>query len=60
MKSSQTETEILNHIRKHDPNDEYNIVKLRSTFEYRENYAMVFEKLGMSLYDFLKKNNYIG
>lgn len=29
-------------------------------FHYKANYFMIFEKLGSSLYDVLKKNNYKG
>ena len=29
-------------------------------FDYLDNYCLVFEKLGCSLYDFLKSNNFNG
>jgi len=29
-------------------------------FDFNKNYCMVFEKLGLSLNDFLKRNNYRG
>jgi serine/threonine protein kinase len=58
--SAKTETEILTYLKKNDPEDKYHIVKLKSAFDFEKNYCMVFEKLGMSLYDFLKKNNYRG
>jgi hypothetical protein len=33
-------------------------VALREWFDYRGHVCMVFEKLGLSLYDFLRKNKY--
>ncbi|KAM3235426.1 hypothetical protein P3L10_015462 [Capsicum annuum] len=33
-------------------------VQIRSWFDYRNHICIVFEKLGSSLYDFLRKNNY--
>ncbi|KAI7732327.1 hypothetical protein M8C21_010066, partial [Ambrosia artemisiifolia] len=33
-------------------------VQLRNWFDYRNHICIVFEKLGPSLYDFLRKNNY--
>jgi len=50
-----------------DPEDRYKIVRLIAAFykdpskpTKEQNYFMVFERLGMSLYDFLKMNNYKG
>ncbi|KAI3991712.1 hypothetical protein MKX01_038110 [Papaver californicum] len=34
-------------------------VQIRKWFEYRNHICIVFEKLGPSLYDFLRKNNYL-
>ena len=47
-------------INKNNSNQEANIVELYDRFEYKNNYCMVFEKLGPSLYDFLQHNNYQG
>jgi dual-specificity kinase len=33
-------------------------VTLREWFDYRGHVCMVFERLGLSLYDFLRKNSY--
>lgn len=35
-----------------------NCVKLKEWFQYRGHVCMVFEKLGPSLYDFLRRNEY--
>ena len=45
--------------KKCDNNNKY-FVKLYDEFEFGENYCMVYEKLGLSLYDFLKKNKFRG
>lgn len=33
-------------------------VTLKEWFDYRGHVCMVFERLGLSLYDFLRKNSY--
>lgn len=36
------------------------IVKLTDTFQHGDNFCMVFERLGLSLYELMKKNEHIG
>jgi len=67
VESAQIEANILFDIKKKDPNDEFKIVRLENAFlKYpdrptrEQNYFMIFEKLGKSLYDFLKMNQYQG
>jgi len=67
VESALTEVSILQDINKKDPNDEHKIVRLYDAFfkypdqpSKEQNYFMIFEKLGMSLYDVLKKNLYKG
>ncbi len=54
----KTEAEILEYVKGKDPIGKYNIVRMIEAFNYGKNYCMVFEKLGKSLYDFIKKNRY--
>ena len=42
----------------HNPLTYRHCVKMLETFEYRGHVCMVFERLGLSLYDFLRKNSY--
>lgn len=48
------------NLQKKDPEGKFQIVKLIDAFEYKRNYCMIFEKLGLSLYELLKKNDYRG
>lgn len=52
------ELEVLKTIQKHDPKNEKPCIQLLSWFDYRNHVCMVFEKYGLSLYDFMKKNRY--
>eukprot|EP00741_Cyanophora_paradoxa_P021619 tig00000241_g20868.t1 len=53
------EIDILKEISKSDPDGKRSgCVNLLSWFDYRGHVCMVFEKLGLSLYDFLRKNLY--
>ena len=58
--SAKTETEILEYILKKDPISKFHNVELVQTFNFGSNYCMVFERLGLSLYELMKKNNYRG
>ena len=57
---SKTEAEILLDMKRKDPEGKYEIVKLMEAFDFNRNYCMIFEKLGLSLYELLKKNDYRG
>lgn len=56
--AAQVELEVLNTLEKNDPDGTRHCVTLREWFDYRGHICMVFEKLGPSLYDVLRKNNY--
>lgn len=47
-------------MREKDPNDEYGIVTLVESFPYNDNFVLIFEPLGLSLYEILKISNYRG
>ncbi|RXH77722.1 hypothetical protein DVH24_039693 [Malus domestica] len=55
--AAMIEIEVLQQLGKHDKGGN-RCVQLRNWFDYRNHICIVFEKLGPSLYDFLKKNNY--
>ncbi|CAK9164511.1 unnamed protein product [Ilex paraguariensis] len=51
------EVDVLKHIAKNDRGGSH-CVQIRTWFDYRNHICIVFEKLGPSLYDFLKRNRY--
>lgn len=64
LEAAEVEIKILEKIRKADVNKESFCVRLYTTFEIKRNgkshVCMGFEKLGRSLYEFIKKNKYRG
>ncbi|KAF5957471.1 hypothetical protein HYC85_004696 [Camellia sinensis] len=55
--AAMIEVEVLQQLGKHDK-DGNRCVQIRNWFDYRNHICIVFEKLGPSLYEFLRKNNY--
>ncbi|XP_010663081.1 serine/threonine-protein kinase AFC2 isoform X2 [Vitis vinifera] len=55
--AAMIEIEVLQQLAKHDKGGN-RCVQIRNWFDYRNHICIVFEKLGPSLYDFLRKNNY--
>eukprot|EP00744_Colponema_vietnamica_P008166 GILI01011673.1.p1 GENE.GILI01011673.1~~GILI01011673.1.p1 ORF type:complete len:427 (+),score=64.27 GILI01011673.1:117-1397(+) len=60
LEAAEIEADILTQVRSKDPNNESGCVQLLNWFDWGGHKCLVFEKLGMSLYDFLKKNEYQG
>uniref|UniRef100_A0A7S0S3R3 Protein kinase domain-containing protein n=1 Tax=Chlamydomonas leiostraca TaxID=1034604 RepID=A0A7S0S3R3_9CHLO len=56
--AAMIELEVLNTLERNDPQGSKNCLSLREWFDYRGHVCMVFEKLGPSLFDFLRKNEY--
>ncbi|KAF5730898.1 putative serine/threonine-protein kinase [Tripterygium wilfordii] len=54
--AAMIEIEVLQQLGRHDKSNR--CVQIRNWFDYRNHICIVFEKLGPSLYDFLRKNNY--
>ena len=50
--------EVLSTITANDPDKRHCCIHLQHWFDYRGHVCIVFEKLGMSLYDFMHKNNF--
>eukprot|EP01018_Ginkgo_biloba_P011417 Gb_01586 [translate_table: standard] len=55
--AAMIEIDVLHEVGKHDISG-MRCVQMRNWFDYRNHTCIVFEKLGPSLYDFLRKNNY--
>lgn len=55
--AAMIEIDMLQQLGKHDKGGN-RCVQIRNWFDYRNHVCIVFEKLGPSLYDFLRKNNY--
>eukprot|EP01018_Ginkgo_biloba_P011412 Gb_41360 [translate_table: standard] len=55
--AAMIEIDVLQEVAKHDRSGTC-CVKMHNWFDYRNHTCIVFEKLGPSLYDFLRKNNY--
>lgn len=61
MENAKIEAEILKNLRKADPDDKSRCAIMYETFTHeRKFYCLVFEPLGVSLYDFMKKNAFRG
>eukprot|EP00357_Protocruzia_adherens_P032055 CAMPEP_0115047052 /NCGR_PEP_ID=MMETSP0216-20121206/49095_1 /TAXON_ID=223996 /ORGANISM="Protocruzia adherens, Strain Boccale" /LENGTH=604 /DNA_ID=CAMNT_0002430211 /DNA_START=17 /DNA_END=1834 /DNA_ORIENTATION=- len=60
VEAAEIEVDILKKISDRDRHDKSNCVKMVDKFDFSPNYCIVFERLGMSLYDFIKKNHYRG
>merc|ERR1712054_444706 len=51
--AAKVELEVLKKLRENDKDDSRHCVRLTDWFDYRNHICMVFERLGLSLYDFL-------
>ncbi|PKA48533.1 Serine/threonine-protein kinase AFC1 [Apostasia shenzhenica] len=55
--AAMIEIDVLQRLAKNDIGG-FRCVQIRNWFDYRNHICIVFEKLGPSLYDFLRKNSY--
>ncbi|XVF35498.1 hypothetical protein REPUB_Repub18cG0150700 [Reevesia pubescens] len=55
--AAMVEVDILKHLAKNDKGTSH-CVQIRNWFDYRNHICIVFERLGPSLFDFLKRNKY--
>ncbi|KAH9772963.1 serine/threonine-protein kinase AFC2 [Citrus sinensis] len=55
--AAMTEIDVLELLKRYDRSGS-RCVQIRNWFDYRNHICIVFEMLGPSLYDFLRKNNY--
>ena len=56
--AAMIEIDVLKTVQKSDPEGKFNCIKMPTWFDYRGHICMVFEKCGLSLFDFLRKNHY--
>ncbi len=56
--SARIERKIVKELNRADPEDRHHIVQYVESFYHRQHYCLVFEPLGLSLYDLLKRNKY--
>lgn len=56
--AARLEIDVLVHLSFHDPDGVFHCVKLYSWFEHLSHVCMVFEKLGPSLYEHLRKKRF--
>ena len=45
-------------LKKYDPEDKKNIIRILETLVFRKHLIMTFEILSMNLYEFIKSNNF--
>jgi len=61
MDNAKIEAKILNEIREKDPSNKSRCLRMYDNFIHKKKfYCIVTEPLGVSLYDFLKSNSFIG
>ena len=57
---AQEEIRILEHLKKQDKENSYNIVHMLDSFVFRNHICITFELLSMNLYELIKKNKFQG
>jgi dual specificity tyrosine-phosphorylation-regulated kinase 2/3/4 len=57
-KQGLIEASILEKLKKADPEDKKNIVRIFENFVFRKHLVLSFEMLSMNLYEFIKLNNF--
>lgn len=56
--AAKLEIEVLDTLQKHDPYYDQPLIQMTSWFDFRGHICMVFEKHGLSLYDFMERNTF--
>lgn len=51
---------LLKYMCDNDPDDRKNIIRMLEHFDFWNHLCIVFEKLSVNLYDFLKENGFCG
>jgi len=60
FQQAKLEIEILEQLNGLDPHDQYNLVRLKDHFVFRNHQCVVFELLSHNLYDLLRNTNFRG
>jgi dual-specificity kinase len=56
--AARVEIDILRRINRYDPDAQHGCIKLADSFEFRGHVCLVFPKYGLSLYDYIRLNDY--
>lgn len=59
-KQGTVEVGLLKYMKDNDPEDWKNIIRMHEYFDFWNHLCIVFEKLSINLYDFLKENGFCG
>ena len=59
-KQAQEEIKILEHLRKQDKYNTFNIIHMYDNFTFRNHICITFELLSINLYELIKKNKFQG
>ncbi len=59
-RQAQEEIRILDHLRKQDKDNIFNIIHMYESFTFRNHICITFELLSMNLYELIKKNKFSG
>ncbi|CAF1007182.1 unnamed protein product [Adineta steineri] len=59
-RQAQEEIRILEHLRKQDRDNTFNVIHLIEWFQFRNHICITFELLSMNLYELIKKNRFQG
>lgn len=57
--ASKIELRVLSMLKRHDPHNTYQCIRLRECFDYRDHICIVTDMLKISLYDFLENNKFL-
>ena len=56
--AAKLEINVLNSMRKRDPENEYRCIQMLDYFDYHGHMCLLFELLGLSVFDFLVSTEY--
>ncbi|KAI1720423.1 protein kinase domain-containing protein [Ditylenchus destructor] len=56
--AARLEINVLNKLKERDPDGKHLVIQLIEHFDYHGHMCLVFELLGLSVFDFMKNNNY--
>ncbi|GFO13894.1 dual specificity protein kinase clk2 [Plakobranchus ocellatus] len=57
--AAKLEINVLEKLKEKDPSGKYLCVQMRDWFDYHGHMCIAFDMLGLSVFDFLKDNNYV-
>ncbi|VDM97607.1 unnamed protein product [Thelazia callipaeda] len=56
--AARLEINVLKKLQERDPNGKFLVIQLLDNFDYHGHVCLLFELLGLSVFDFMKANNY--